>query len=302
MIKLQFLGTSGSVPTEKRGMPAIYIQDSGQRMLFDCGEGTQRQMRIAKIPFMKLDKIFISHFHADHCLGLGGLIQTMDLFKRTNKLEIYGPKGVQDVIEKIITTGHFVLEGYDLEINEIKPKGVKQVYADKDVKVSCVGLDHSVPCLGFSFEEQEKREFLKSKAIKLGVPEGPLFSRLQAGESVTIDKQLIKPDQVLGKPVKGKKITYISDSRPCAGAVELAMGSDILIHDSTFSHDLQESALEGKHTTAKEAAQIAKRAKVKQLYLTHISQRYTKPEELVKEARQVFPNTKIASDFDLVTL
>ncbi len=302
MIKVQFLGTSGSVPTEKRGMPALYLEYEGSRMLFDCGEGTQRQMRIAGIPFMKLDRIFISHFHADHCLGLGGLIQTMDLFKRTAKLEIYGPKGVHEVIDKVITTGNFILEGFDLEINEVKPKGVEQILSERDYVIKCARMDHTVPCLGFSFEEKARRKFLKKKALALGVPEGPLFHRLQLGESVKVGKRIIKPNDVLDKAILGKKITYLPDTRPCPMAAELAKGSDILIHDSTFAHDLQGAALEGKHSTAREAAEIAKRAKAKQLYLTHFSQRYTKPEELEKDAMQVFINTRTANDFDIVTL
>jgi len=302
MIKVQFLGTAGSVPTESRGMPAVYLEYNGDRMLFDCGEGTQRQMRIAGLPFMKLDRIFISHFHADHCLGLGGMIQTMDLFMRQAKLEIYGPKGIHDVIEKVITTGNFVLEGFDLEINEIKGKGVKQIFATKDYMIKCAPLDHNVPCLGFSFEEQPKRKFLKKKALGLGVPEGPLFSKLKSGESVKVGKRWIEPRQVLDKPIPGRKITYIPDTRPCAAAVELAKGSDLLIHESTFSHDLQESAIDGRHSTAREAAQIAKRAKVKMLYLTHISQRYIKPENLEKEAKEVFTHSKLAKDFDKVVI
>jgi len=302
MIKLQFLGTSGSVPTETRGMPAVYIQYRGNRILFDCGEGTQRQMRIAKIPFMKLDKIFISHFHADHCLGLGGMIQTMDLFKRNKKLEIYGPKSVHDVIEKVITTGHFVLEGFDLEINELKPRKVTQIYANQDYIIKCALLDHTVPSIGYSFEEAPKRKFLKKKALALGVPEGILFKRLQEGENVKMGSKTIKPDDVLGKAVQGKKITYIPDTRPCAAAVELAKGSDILVHDSTFSHELQESAIEGKHSTAKEAAEIAKRAKVGKLYLNHFSQRYTDLKDLKKEAREVFSDTHIANDFDSIVI
>jgi ribonuclease Z len=305
MIKVQFLGTSGSVPTEKRGMPAVYLEFRGNRMLFDCGEGTQRQMRIAGLPFMKLGRIFISHFHADHCLGLGGLIQTMDLFKRTEKLEVYGPKGVQEVVEKIITTGNFILDGFDLEINEVRPKGVKQIYADRDGIVKCALMDHTVPCLGFSFEEPARRKFLKAKALGLGVPEGPLFHRLQLGESVKVGKKVIRPEQVLEKAVPGRKVTYIPDTRPCAAAIELAKNSSIIIHDSTFAHDLQASALEGKHSTSKEAAEVAKRAKAKQLYLTHFSQRYASKadmEKMGKDALAVFQNTKLASDFDIATL
>ncbi len=302
MIKIQFLGTSGTVPTERRGMPAVYLEYQGHRMLFDCGEGTQRQMRIAGLPFMKLERIFISHFHADHCLGLGGLIQTMDLLRRQKKLEIYGPKGTQDVIEKVITTGNFILEGFDLEINEIRSRGIKQIYADKDYIIKCAQLNHTVPCLGYSFEEREKRRFLKEKALKLGVPEGPLFSRLQAGENVKIGKRVIKPDDVLAKPVRGRKVVYASDSRPCTATVQLAKGADFLIHEATYANDMQKSAIEGKHSTAKEAAEIAKKAGVKRLLLTHISQRYKKPRVLEDEARKVFPKTKLAEDFDIVTV
>lgn len=300
MIKVQFLGTSGSIPTETRGLPAVYVEYHGNRMLFDCGEGTQRQMRIAGIPFMKLDRIFLSHFHADHCLGLGGLIQTMDLFKRQAKLEIYGPKGIHEVVQSVINTGHFILEGFDLEVNEIKPRGVTQLFADRECKVNCVKIDHTVPCLGFSFEENAKRKFLKKKALLLGVPEGPLFSKLQGGESVKVGKKTITPDMVLDKPISGKKVVYVSDTRPCAAVVELSKGADLLIHEATFAHDLQESAIDGKHSTAKEAAEIAKKAGAKRLYLTHISQRYAKPEVLAKEAAAVFPKTALAKDFDIV--
>ncbi len=302
MVKIQFLGTSGSVPTEERGMPAVYLEHAGDRMLFDCGEGTQRQMRIAGIPFMKLDRIFISHFHADHCLGLGGLIQTMDLFQRKDKLVIYGPKGILDVIEKIITTGNFVLEGFDLEINEVNPRGVAKIFGNDSYVIKAARIDHRVPCLGFAFEENPKRKFLKQKALELGVPEGPMFGKLQSGKSVTVGKRTITPGQVLDKAVPGRKVAYVADSRPCAAGVELAMGSDVLIHDSTFAHDLQESAIEGKHTTAKEAAEVAKRAKVKQLWLTHISQRYANADGLENEARDVFANTRLAKDFDVVEM
>jgi ribonuclease Z len=283
-------------------MPAVYLEYNGSKMLFDCGEGTQRQMRIAKIPFMKLDKVFLSHFHADHCLGLGGLIQTMDLFRRSKKLEIYGPKGIHDVVEKVISTGHFILEGFDLEINEVNVKGVQKIVTDKQGSISCAPLDHNVPCLGFSFEENEKRPFLKQKALDLGVPEGRLFKALQQGESVKIGKTTIKPDQVLGKAIPGRKVTYIPDTRPCTMGIKLAKGSDVLIHESSFSHEIIESAVEGKHTTAKEAAQVAKKANVKSLYLNHISQRYANAEKLEKEAREVFLDSYVASDFQVIEL
>ena len=280
----------------------MYIEYEGNRMLFDCGEGTQRQMRIAGLPFMKLDRIFISHFHADHVLGLGGLIQTLDLFQRKKKLEIYGPKGIEDTIDKIITTGHFVLEGFDLEINEVRAKKPTRIYSNGDYSISAVQLDHNVPCLGFSFQEVAKRKFLKKKALRLGVPEGPLFSRLQNGEEVDVNGKLVKPDEVLGKPRQTKKITYVPDTRPCIAGVHLAEGADVLVHDSTFAHDLQESAREGGHSTAKEAAEIAKKAGVKKLAIMHPSQRYKDSKALVKEAKTVFPDTFAPNDFDELIL
>lgn len=302
MVTVQFLGTSGSVPTEKRAMPAVYVEYNGNRLLFDCGEGTQRQMRIAKIPFMRLDKIFISHFHADHCLGLGGLIQTMDLFKRTKKLEIYGPEGIHDVIQKVISTGHFILEGFDLEINEISAKRCKQIYADEFFRISCAPIDHSVPCLAYCFEEKEKRRFLRKRALSLGVPEGPMFRSLKKGESVEVDGRIISPDEVLGPAKKGKKITYVSDSRPSKNAITLAKESDLLIHEATFSDDLKESAIQGGHSTSKEAAEIAKSSGSKMLYMTHISQRYSDASTLEKEACEIFKKSYLASDFDKIEI
>ncbi len=302
MIRVVFLGTSGSVPTRERGLPSLYIEFRGNRLLFDCGEGTQRQMRIAGLPFMKIDKIFITHFHADHCLGLGGLIQTLDLFKRQKKLEIYGPQGTEEVIKKVITTGHFILEGFDLEINEIDTRGITQIVAERDYSVWAAPLNHSVPCLGYRFEERKRRKFLKKRALEFGVPEGPLFGRLQDEEDNKIGSKVIRADDVLGPPRAGRRVTYISDTRPCKRGVELASHSDVLIHEATLSEEERASAIQGKHSTAKEAATVAKKAGVKELYLTHISQRYDDTSELEREARRVFKRTKVAKDFDTIEL
>jgi ribonuclease Z len=300
MINVQFLGTSGSVPTEKRGLPSVYLEFRGRRMLFDCGEGTQRQMRIAGIPFMKLDQIFITHFHADHCLGLGGLIQTMDLFKRRKKLQIFGPEGIHDVIQKVISTGHFILEGFDLEVNEITASKLTQIYATKDFAIKCIAVKHSVPCLAYSFEETAQRRFNRDEALKLGVPEGPLFGELKAGKSVKVGKRSIKPSQVLGPKEKGRKVAYVTDTRPCKQIMDISKDAELLIHESTFSGEEKDSALNGMHCTASNAAENANEAGAKKLALYHISQRYPDASVLLKESQKIFKNTVLPEDLDKI--
>jgi len=297
-MKVVFLGTGGSVPTKERGLPAVWFEWRGHRYLLDCGEGTQRQMRKAGLPFMKLDKILITHFHADHCLGLGGLIQTMDLFERTEPLEICGPKGTHDVIQKVISTGHFVLEGFDLEITELDPKGIETFFSDNDVTLKCAPLRHSVPCVGYSIEETHKHKFNREKAISLGVPEGPLFSQLQAGVDIVLkDGRKIEAKEVLGPAKVTRKLAYCSDTIPCPEGISLSQDADLLIHESTLLDELAASADKAGHSTAKQAAEVAIKANVKELILTHFSQRYTDEKVLEKEAKGVFKNSRAAVDF-----
>ena len=298
-MKIIFLGTSGTVPTGQRNHSAIVLEYLDEYFLFDCGEGTQRQLRIAGVNPMKFDNIFITHLHADHILGLGGLIQSLDFMDRKRTLDIWGPKGMQRVIDQILNTGTFRLSNFDVKVHEIEGG---EILRGPRYKISCVPTRHTTNSYGYCFEETSKRKFLKEKALQLGVPEGPLFSRLQKGKSVEVNKKVINPDDVLDKPIPGRKIVYTGDTIPCDQVVELAKNCDVLIHDSTFSHELVDKATDMGHSTTQQAAEVAKKANVKKLYLTHISQRYTEPKKLEREARKVFEHSRIAEDFMVVEI
>ena len=292
-MEIVFLGTGGSVPTEKRNLSAVLLDYLGDYLLFDCGEGTQRQTRFAKINFMNVDNVFITHLHADHFLGLGGMIQSMDFMDRTKDLNIYGPAGIRETIDYLLSTGTFILDQFEVKVTEVSPGLVCE---SERYTVTCAKTDHTKNSLAYCFEEKAHRHFLKQKALALGIPEGRLFSQLQDGKTVEVNGRKITPDQVLGDPIPGRKIVYTGDTRPCDSVVELAKGADLLIHEATFSKDDEENTKDAAHSTARQAAQVAKKAGVKMLYMTHISQRYTETETLEKEAREVFPESYVAED------
>ncbi len=289
-----FLGTSCAVPTEKRGLPAVLLEYLNEYYLFDCGEGSQRQMRIAGINFMRIDHIFITHLHADHFMGLAGLIQSMDFLERSRVLNLYGPIGFKETMEHMMSLGSFSMDYLDLSINEVGPGLVLD--CDR-FKISCFRTEHTSSSLGYMFEEDSKRKFLKKKALNLGVPEGGLFSRLQRGHEVKVDGRKITPDMVLSNPLPGRKVVYTGDTRVCDSVREASRGADVLIHDSTFSDSEEEKTEVMAHSTARQAAEVAREAGVKRLYLTHLSQRYTNPSILEQEARDVFPESYVAEDF-----
>jgi ribonuclease Z len=295
-MEVVFLGTSGCVPTETRNLSSVLVSYLNQPYLFDCGEGTQRQMRLAGINFMKIDHIFLTHLHADHFLGLGGMIQSMDFMERTRPLNIYGPKGTERTVNTLLSAGTFILDHLTVELHEVAP-GL--VLDEGKFTVSCAKTIHTANSLAYCFEEKPHRKFLKQKALSLGVPEGRLFADLQDGKSVTVKGKTITADDVLDEPIAGRKVVYTGDTRPSESVVKLAANSHILIHDGTFSHEEKELVEDSAHTTNVQAAEIARKANVKKLYLTHISQRYPKPEDLKKivdEARKIFPETYIAED------
>lgn len=293
-MELVFLGTSGCVPTRERGLSSILLDYLNEYLLFDCGEGTQRQMRIAGINFMRIDKVFVTHLHADHFLGLGGMIQSMDFLERTRPLEIYGPRGTKDTMSHMLSMGTFKLDSLEVRVHEID-EGV--VLKGDRYTISCARTIHTSHSLAYCFEEDPKRKFLKEKALSLGIPEGRLFSRLQRGEAIELKGKKITPDQVLSDPIHGRKIVYTGDTRVCKSVIEMAKNADILIHDGTYSHEDIESIKKADHSTAKQAADVAKKANVKRLYLTHISQRYPDAKPLEREAREVFKESYVAEDF-----
>ena len=295
-LRVIFLGTAGSVPTPKRSLSAILIQRKGEQIMFDCGEGVQRQMMKAKTGFHKKMKVFVSHMHGDHVLGLPGLLQTMALLDRERKLEVYGPSGINRFIEAIKETVQFVLT-FPVEIREIEETGV--VCEEEEYAIKAVWANHVIPSLAYALEEKPRPgKFYPEKAEVLGVPEGPLWSKLQHEHKVKMpDGRVVKPEQVVGPPRPGRKIVYTGDTRPFKGFVKFAAGADLLIHDATLDDELAEKAEEDGHSTPSQAAENARKAKVKQLILTHISARYDDTSLLLEQARKVFKNTKVAEDF-----
>ncbi|MEM2780179.1 MAG: ribonuclease Z [Candidatus Bathyarchaeia archaeon] len=295
-MKVIFLGTAGSIPTPKRSLPAILIKRKGEQLLFDCGEGVQRQMIMAGASFNKKMKVFVTHMHGDHMLGLPGLIQTMALLSRDKKLEIYGPPGIRRFIENLRETVQFSIT-FPIEINEIHSAG--KVCEEIEYAVQAVWANHVIPSLAYALVEKPRPgKFYPEKAKALGVPKGPLWSRLQHGNEVKLPNgKIVKPEDVMGSPRPGRKIVYTGDTRPFESLADFAADADLLIHDATLDDDLAERAYEDGHSTPSQAAENAKNSRAKLLILTHISARYGNPKVLLKQARKIFKKTQVAEDF-----
>jgi ribonuclease Z len=292
-MRIVFLGTAGSWPTAERSTSAVALKRGREVLLFDCGEGAQRQFQQSGLSYMEVSRIFLSHLHGDHFLGLAGLVQTMDMNGRSEALWVHGPPGTHDVVRALTMIGHFK-PGFPIKVEELRDQS-KLDLGDYEVKARA--LRHNVPNLGYALtEKQRPGRFNKPRAVELGVPEGALFGALQRGEDVTLpDGKVVKSGEVVGPPRRGRKVVYTGDCLPCEATVELAEGADVLIHDSTFGSDYAEANAYG-HSTSVQAAAIAQRAKVGQLYLTHFSARYRDVRPLLEEARKVFANTEAARD------
>jgi ribonuclease Z len=296
-----FLGTGGSVPTVARSLPAVLLLRQGEQLMFDCGEGVQRQMVKAKVGFHRRMKVFVSHLHGDHVLGLPGLLQTMALLGRERKLEVYGPEGIGRFLECVRESLQFGLT-FPVEIREVCGDGV--VCEERDYTVEAVRSDHVVSGFVYAFVEKPRAgKFYPEKARALGVPEGELWSRLQRGESVELgDGRVVGPEEVLGSLRKGRKIVYSGDTRPFEAFVGFAAGADFVIHESTFDDALAEKAELDGHSTPSQAALQAKKAKAEKLVLTHISARYADSGLLLEQARKVFTDALVAEDFLVLEL
>lgn len=296
-----FLGTAGSIPTPKRSLPAIAIQRKGEVLLFDCGEGVQRQMIKAKVSFHRKMKIFITHMHGDHLLGLPGLLQTMSLLDREKKLEIYGPPGIKAFVEAIKQIVQFVLT-FPIEVSEIGDVGV--VCDEKEYKIHATWAEHVILSLAYALVEKPRAgKFYPEKARSLGVPEGPLWSKLQHGLTVKLpNERIVKPEEVLGSTRPGRKIVYTGDTKPFKSLIKLAENADLLIHDATFDDELWERAEEDGHSTPSQAVETAKKAKAKRLILTHISARYKTADLLLEQAKKNFSHVGVAEDFMKIAL
>ncbi len=291
-MELIFLGTSSAIPTNHRNHSAIALKGFGEIILLDCGEGTQRQMTRARLSPMKINKIFITHFHGDHILGIPGMIQSMAFRGRTKPLHLFGPPGLLNLVCNIKNFGYFALS-FEIIVHEVK-EGVIQ--DEKDYTVSCCKTKHSVLNLAYSFNEKREPKFIKEKALEYGVQPGPDYGKLQRGIPVKVGDKVVKPEQVLGEERTGRKIIYSGDTSPCNQMIEFSLNADVLIHESTFNNSHKENAIETGHSTAQMAAEIAKKARVKRLILTHISTRYKDKKILEKEALEVFENSSVAED------
>lgn len=281
------------MPTPNRNPSAIMVSREGELLLFDCGEGTQQQMMRAKTG-MKINSIFVTHFHADHVLGIPGLIQTMTFQGRKNPLEIYGPRKVGKLLYHLLSLG-YLKKDFEVKGIELRPGDVVK---RKGYEIRAIETEHNAPSIGYVLEEDMRPgKFNREKAIELGIKPSPLFSKLQHGQSVFIDEKEIKPEEVLGPPRRGRKIVYTGDTRPCESIVDAAKNADLLIHDGTLSEEMKDLARDYGHSTALEAAEVAVKAHVKKLVLTHISARYSEDEKkLEEEGKKVFFNTEVARE------
>jgi ribonuclease Z len=285
-----FAGTAGSIPTARRGLPAVLVRRGGDRILFDCGEGTQRQL-VGSIGLLELNEIFLTHFHADHWLGLPGLLKTFDLRGRDRPLAIYGPAGLRELL--VFAMRAFGRVRFELKLVELAPGDVltRDGYAIAPIQVA-----HRGPALGYVlFEEERPGTFDPEAAQRLGLTPGPEFGRLQQGETV----KGVRPEQVLGPSRPGRKVVISGDTMPCQSLLIAAHRADVLLHEATFAQDEHERAAETGHSTAPQAALLARDAEVAMLALTHFSTRY--PVALLRdEARAIFPSTVLPRDFDTI--
>ncbi|MEM0456456.1 MAG: ribonuclease Z [Nitrososphaerota archaeon] len=293
-MRIVFLGTGGGMPSRRRGLPAIAIKYAGSTLLFDCGESTQRQAMLAGIGFKRDFKIFLTHLHGDHVLGLPGLLYTMSMLGRGDPIEIYGPAGTKEVVKALlITTGGTT--SFPLRIIEVD-EGT--VYVSKEYKVDAIKTEHTTESLAYKLQEKERPGKMRVEYLEsIGLPRGPLWGRLQRGYVVVYKGMKITPEEAVGPPRKGRVVVYTGDTRPTKKIVEFSKNADVLIHDATFSHELLERAKAEGHSTAREAAEVAAAAGVKRLYLFHISPRYDdEPEQLLSEAKSIFPQTYLSED------
>jgi ribonuclease Z len=299
-MQLIFLGTSSGTPTAQRGLSSIALIRGAELLLFDAGEGMQRNFIKAGLGMNKKMKIFITHMHADHCVGLLGLLQTMELQGRERSIDIYGEPRLEEFLRENMRIIGFGLT-FEIIVRKIEKEGV--IVRERDYQVSCCHALHSVPSFAYCLEESDRPGvFNVTEARRLGIPEGNLYSKLQQGEDIIYRGQTIRASRVVGLPRKGRKIGISGDTRPTDKLARFFRESDLLIFESTYSQDKQEKAIENGHSTAAEAATIAKKAEVNKLLLTHFSARYDQTSLLVKEASAIHYNVEAAEDLKVVRI
>jgi ribonuclease Z len=295
-LDLVFLGTSGSMPTAQRAPAGLLLRRGGERLLFDCAEGTQRQLLRSNVGLIELREVFLTHYHADHYLGLPGMLKTFALRGREVPITIYGPPGLRDLFGALRRI--FGRLTYTVELKELRP-GDQLIR--EDYRLEAFAVAHGVSAVGYALvEDARPGRFDVQAADALGVPSGPERGALQRGESVTLaDGTTITPDKVLGPARPGRKVVIAGDGGPSESVIEAARNADVLVHEATFCEDERERARETQHSTAQEAAGVARAAEVELLALTHLSNRYFGG-EVAREARTIFENTVVPKDFDTI--
>jgi ribonuclease Z len=301
-LRVTFLGTSAGVPTRARNVScvALRLPQRGEVWLFDCGEGTQHQLLRSDLSLSQVSRIFITHMHGDHMLGLMGLLATCGMTAHTRGISIYGPRPLGDYVREVSRRTQFQTN-YPLEVHEVCEGAV---FEDAEYAVTCAPLKHRLPAFGYRVTEKDRPgHFDVERARELGIPPGPLYGRLKRGERVTLpDGRGFEGADFCGPDLKGRSVVYCTDTTYCPSAVELARGADLLIHEATFAEADEGLAVRSTHSTAAMAARVAREAGVARLVLTHFSPRYfpgnqTGPEDLLREARAVFPEAEMAHDF-----
>ena len=292
-MKLVFLGTAGAQPTEERSLSCICIEKEGEILMFDAGEGAQVSYLKSGLGWNKRMKIFVTHLHGDHCIGILGLLQTMTLQHRAEVVEIYGPDGIEEFIASNIKILKFGLS-FPVMITSV---GEEKIVDEETYSIYACKADHSILTFSYLFQEKDRPgRFFPEKAKKLGIPEGNLWSQLQKGHAIQVDNMTINPSQVLGEKRPGKKIGISGDTRPTKKLEGFFKNCDYLVFDSTFLDELKDKAVETHHSTAKEAASLAKNANVSNLILTHFSARYKDESVLENEAKTIHNSVIAAKD------
>lgn len=300
-IKLIFLGTSASLPTSKKNLTSVLINYQGHNHLFDCPENVQQQIMRSKQSIMKIKNIFITHFHGDHFFGIFGLLSTMNLNNREDPLTIYLPEKNKQNFLDILKSAQINCS-FNITVVGIKKEQI--IYSDKNLNIESVKLDHTISTFGFIFKIKDTLgKFNREKALKLKIPEGPLFSKLSDGKSIKLNGKIITPNQVIDTKFKkiGKKILYLTDTKIIPVNKKL-LNPDILIHECTFGKEEENKANLVKHSTSVGVAGFAKKLKAKHLYLVHISSRYQETENILTESSKLFKNTMIPKDLDILEI
>ncbi|HET7585297.1 MAG TPA: ribonuclease Z [Gemmatimonadaceae bacterium] len=293
-LSVTFLGTAAARPTVERGVSSLIVAREGETLMFDCGEGTQRQMMRYGVGF-SLSDIFFTHYHTDHVLGAIGLLRTLSLQGREEPVRLWGPRGAERVLRRTTDFGVDRVS-FPVEITEVEPGAPLR---RDGYSITPYAVDHGGPALGYALVEEERRgRFNPDRAREMRIPEGPLWGKLHRGERVTLpDGRTVDATDLVGPTRAGRRLVITGDTRPCAATIEMAAGADLLVHEATFADEDAARAVETGHSTAREAAEVARRAGARRLALTHLSARYSRDaSDLLREAREVFAETLVARD------